>query len=382
MVLVAVAGPAMNIALAIAAALSFHLAVYLPGTIAQWVVLNLKNALIINVILAVFNLFPLPPLDGGRIAVGLLPNVLARQLARLEPYGMIILIGLLILLPLLGSQMGMLGSLLGDRDQAALASAVGKYSGVGTAAGSSLLAGLGPLVMGAIAQQQGPRALDGGSIAGLLAGQKDNIAAAIPSGFGKLLGGTGLFNTIDDATRRTAAAGAEATRAAAASVSRTIDDTRRSATTAASTGTNWLIWAIPALAIAALLVWLLGRPTEQVVQQSTTALQSLTVGGLDLGKQVTDSIGTLRSTLAGITDAASAQTALPKLQAATAQIDKVGGMIGQLSDPQRRALAGMVLPVMPALNSLFDKVLSIPGVADVIKPTIDTLKTKLAILTA
>jgi Zn-dependent protease len=106
MVLVAAAGPAMNIALAVAAALSFHLAVYLPGTIAQWTVLNLKNALIINVILAVFNLFPLPPLDGGRIAVGLLPNVLARQLARLEPYGMIILIGLLILLPLLGSQMG------------------------------------------------------------------------------------------------------------------------------------------------------------------------------------------------------------------------------------------------------------------------------------
>jgi Zn-dependent protease len=107
MVLVAAAGPAMNIALAIAAALSFHLAVYLSGTIAQWVALNLKNALIINVILAVFNLFPLPPLDGGRIAVGLLPNVLARQLARLEPYGMIILIGLIILLPLLGSQIGL-----------------------------------------------------------------------------------------------------------------------------------------------------------------------------------------------------------------------------------------------------------------------------------
>src|SRR5450759_3489204 len=52
------------------------------------------------------NLFPLPPLDGGRIAVGLLPNVLANPLARLEPYGMIILIGLLIVLPLLGSQLG------------------------------------------------------------------------------------------------------------------------------------------------------------------------------------------------------------------------------------------------------------------------------------
>jgi len=106
MVFVAAAGPAMNIGLAIVAALSFHLLVYLPATMAQWAALNIKNAIIINVVLAVFNLFPLPPLDGGRIAVGLLPNELARQLARLEPYGMIILIGLLILLPLLGSQLG------------------------------------------------------------------------------------------------------------------------------------------------------------------------------------------------------------------------------------------------------------------------------------
>src|SRR5207344_1581164 len=107
MVLVAAAGPAMNVVLAIVAALSFHLVVYLPATLAQWVALNLKNALIINIVLAVFNLFPLPPLDGGRIAVGLLPNVLARQLARLEPYGMMILIGLLIFLPLVGSQFGL-----------------------------------------------------------------------------------------------------------------------------------------------------------------------------------------------------------------------------------------------------------------------------------
>ncbi len=106
MVLVAAAGPAMNIVLAIAAALSFHLLVYLPGAVAQWTALNLKNALVINVVLAVFNLFPLPPLDGGRIAVGLLPDVLAKQLARLERYGMIILIGLLILLPTLGSRLG------------------------------------------------------------------------------------------------------------------------------------------------------------------------------------------------------------------------------------------------------------------------------------
>jgi Zn-dependent protease len=106
MVLVAAAGPAMNLGLAIVAALSFYLVVYLPVIAGQWVALNLKNAIIINVILAVFNLFPLPPLDGGRIAVGLLPNIFANPLARLEPYGMMILIGLLIVLPLAGSQLG------------------------------------------------------------------------------------------------------------------------------------------------------------------------------------------------------------------------------------------------------------------------------------
>jgi len=104
--LVAAAGPATNIALAVIASLLFHIVGYLPATAAEWLADNLRNALILNVMLAVFNLFPLPPLDGGRILVSLLPKPAAIAVARLEPFGLLILIGLLIILPLVGSQLG------------------------------------------------------------------------------------------------------------------------------------------------------------------------------------------------------------------------------------------------------------------------------------
>jgi Zn-dependent protease len=106
MVWVAAAGPATNIAIAVVSALVAYGLPILPWMARPWGRDAIEASIEINVVLAVFNMIPMPPLDGGRVAVGLLPDALAFPLARFERYGMLLLIGVIVLLPLIGQQLG------------------------------------------------------------------------------------------------------------------------------------------------------------------------------------------------------------------------------------------------------------------------------------
>ncbi len=118
MVLVAAAGPGINLGLALASALLLGLlvdveveeSVVLP---LRWLGANIYNSIQINSILAVFNLLPILPLDGGRILAGLLPKSLGISFARTERVGLLILLGLLFILPLLGTALGVPLNILG-----------------------------------------------------------------------------------------------------------------------------------------------------------------------------------------------------------------------------------------------------------------------------
>lgn len=117
MVLVAAAGPAMNFLLAWISALLAHLIFATNGSVPMEVtalcISFVRLSIMANLLLALFNLLPIPPLDGGRIMVGLLPRPLAMALARVERFGLLVVMAMILILPRLGHEYDVIGWLSG-----------------------------------------------------------------------------------------------------------------------------------------------------------------------------------------------------------------------------------------------------------------------------
>jgi len=288
----------------------------------------------------------------------------------------------------------MLSGLLGGDTLNALTQSIGKFAGIGDDTSKSLLGMLGPVVMGALGQHQRVTGLDAGGLASLLSSQKDQIASAIPSGLADQLSATGLLDRLGDDLRGSAAAASAAAGRFGSAAERTAYAATNPAVQAArsTASSNWPLWALGLVALGAAAWYLLsqfGPGTEQVVQVPQSAAvkpvsetvgaapSNLTVGGVNLRNRIDSSVDTLKSTLNGITDAASAQAALPKLRETTTQFDEVNTLSLKLSPENRSVLAKMITAAMPTINQLCDKVLSVPGVDDIAKPAIDELRGKL-----
>ena len=274
-------------------------------------------------------------------------------------------------------------SLLGEGKQAGLAEAIGKFSGLGQSGAGPLLGAIAPMVLGVIGKQAGPGGFDPLALVSLLSSQKENIAKAMPAGLGNLLQGTGVLDSLGGlADNAAGAASAAADRASSATTAAASQASQAGAS--ARSGMGWLAWAIPVVLLLGVGWLFLGTrpPTPPVDTVVTGSIPVVVIRGIDVTKELGGSLTSVYETLDDVTDAASAEAAVPKLRAADAQLGVVSGALAEASPAQKLAIANTARRAVNQLQLLFDKVMAIPGASEALKPTIDTMKTKLAAIVA
>ena len=308
----------------------------------------------------------------------------------------------------------LLGSLFGGDVVGKLAGAVGSYAGVPKAGAGSLLGLAGTMALGALGKAAGG---GGGSAAlGLLEQNKDSIAAALPAGLRDALGDTGLLAGLGAPAPPVRPAPAAAPRPEPAPPRPTPAPPRPTPAPPAKRGwSRWLLW----LVVAAALIWLLSRwfapapepvveappPEPETTAPATTAepaapapaepaapaaepaapatdtaaepADPLVVGGVDIGAQVQGALDSITGTFAKVTDAASAEAALPELTAARDKLSGLETTVGALPEAGKSALKSLVAGALPGIESAANGLLANSAVAGPIKPVVDDIIARL-----
>ena len=256
----------------------------------------------------------------------------------------------------------LLSGLFGNGVMGTLARSVGKFAGVGESSGNSVLGVLGPVILGVLGQQQRLGGLDANGLASLLGSQKDHIAASLPSGLNDLLTSAGLFDEAEGKLHSGMSDASTTAKRISGTSERAVSGAAQAAyATKNSTKASLPYWLL-ALAVLGGLAWYaFGRPSGDTVTATAPATipppavtvgaapADLTVGGVNLANQVNSSMGALKSVLPGITDAATAQAALPKLRETTAQLNEIANMATNLNPERKNALAKLIAAAAPAI---------------------------------
>jgi Bacterial protein of unknown function (DUF937) len=249
---------------------------------------------------------------------------------------------------LLSNGTSMLNKILGGSEVNALTSSLASKTGLGSGAAAMLLPLVGQMAVSGIAKAA--PGLDASGLAKMLASQQGNLSSAA--------------GTVSSAAKSTTSAAAPA-------------------------AANYMKWLVP-LAVAAAALWYFMGSSPKVVSDvakpaapaATTVATpaSLTVDGVDISKTVTDSMGTLTTTLGTITNADTATAALPKITAVGTSLDGLSAVTSKLSADQKTMLGTLITAGMPALKAAADKVLGDSAIAAIAKPAIDGVMAKIQAL--
>ncbi len=247
-----------------------------------------------------------------------------------------------------------LRDLLGGNAVSGLTSAVGKFAGIGDAPVQSLVGMLAPVALGTLAKQQKDSGLDAAGLTNLLKDQRENIQAAMPSGFADLLKGTGLLDGL-----------------APPKVAAPTPHVMPAPEVKPAGGLG--MWPMVAgAALLAVLGWYyFGNQRPATV--TLPAVPQITVAGQNIGGQLGSVAEGLRGTLVGLKDEASAKAALPRLQEMSQQLGGIRDNAAKLPPDARKTLAGYAAQLLPLLRPLIDKALAASGVGPVAKPVLDQI---------
>src|SRR6516162_8544286 len=243
-----------------------------------------------------------------------------------------------------------LTSLFGGKTFSGLSQAVGQYAGIGEGGAKSLLGILGPVALGVLGREQRDRGLDASGLANLLISQKNNVSAALPSGFSKYLSQAGIPDDVIASTARVAS---------------------QPPTRTPPSILPWLLGALVVLALGALAWHLLHGRHHQVAETASpkieekvsppaeapyaglfSKLRGVKAGDIDVGELATGAVNDLYSSVQGIKDEATAQSSMPGLTKASSEFDQLTSVLNQLSPEDRKTLADLVTSIRPNLDQL------------------------------